>query len=170
MQPQAPQADSTSIDGVFYLIGFLSCLALTVFDFYTSFTGIRAFASPEASNVWRTYLPAVMSGVAITFVACSTIIIERFVAQQSPKTILMMVCFLVSVIYDLVSSFLGTVAGMMNIESSIEAFHKASQELIVFSAVAASLMMLGSFLLSKWFHLLKTCPGVIGDFFRKLGG
>jgi uncharacterized membrane protein YwzB len=169
MQTQ-PESDSTSIDSVFYLIGFLSSLALTVFDFYTSYTGISSIALPGAEDKWKYWLPAVMSGTAITFVACSAIIIERFFKEQSPKTVMLMGCFIVSVLYDLVSSFLGTVAGMSGIESSLEAYRQASQGLLVFSAIAACLMMLGSFLVSKWFFLLKKSRGFIGKFFESFGG
>lgn len=169
MQTQ-PESDSTSIDSVFFLIGFLSSLALTVFDFYTSYTGISSIAAPGATDTWKIYLPAVMSGIAITFVACSAQIIDKFFKEQSPKTIMLMVCFLVSVLYDLVSSFLGTVAGMSGIQSSIDAYRQAGQGLLIFSGIAASLMMLGSFLVSKWFFLLKNSPGFIGQFFRGVGG
>ncbi len=165
------ESKNTSIDSVFYLIGFLSCLCLTGFDFYTSFIGIRSFASPLADTIWRLYLPAVMSGVAITFVACSAIFMERFfVDEKGPKVMMLVVCFISSVLYDLCSSFLGTVAGMSGMQESLEAFRKASVELVIFSGIAACLMLLGSFLVSKFFFLLKTCPGMIGDFFRKLGG
>ena len=168
MQPQQDQ--NTSIDSLFFMIGFVSCLALTVFDFYTSFTGIRGFASPEASEVWRTYLPVVLSGVAITFVACSSTIIDKFFTEASPKTIMLLICFVVSVIYDLISYFLGTLMGLTASQTTAEAFQKADQSQIILSIVSAFLMMLGSFLLSKFFFLMKSGNGFFSRFFQGFGG
>jgi len=167
---QTQQEDqSTSIDSLFYTIGFVSCFALTVFDFYTSFTGIRGFSLPGATEVWRTYLPFVLSGVAITFVACSSTITEKFFGQPSPKTIMLLICFVVSIIYDLVSSFFGTIMGITASSTVREAFEKAGQEHIILSVVAAFLMMLGSFLLSKFYYLLKSGKGFFARMFQ-LGG
>ena len=166
MQTQ-PESDSTSIDSVFYLIGFLSSAALTVFDFYTSYTGISSIAAPGATDIWKIYLPGVMSGIAITFVACSAQIIDKFFKEQSPKTMMLLGCFVVSIFYDLISSFLGTVAGMSGIQSSIDAYRQASQGLLIFSAIAAALMMLGSFLVSKWFFSAQEIPRIHREVFRE---
>jgi len=165
------QTKSTVIDSIFYLIGFVCCALLTGLDYYTSFTGVRNFVSLDSSNLWRLYLPLILAGVAVTFTACSAVILEQFLTDKDkgPKVMILMACFFVAIGYDLISSFLGTVGGITATEDSMQALAKASQTQILFATFSAGLMLLGSFLVSKFFFLLKTCPGMIGDMFRALG-
>ena len=165
------QSKSTFIDSIFYVIGFVCCALLTVLDYYTSFTGVRNFVSLDASDLWRLHLPLILAGVAVTFTASSAVILEYFFTDndKGPKVLILMTCFFVAIGYDLISSFLGTVGGITATADSIQALGKASHSQILFSVFSAGLMLLGSFLVSKFFYLLKSCPGMIGEMFRAFG-
>src|SRR4051812_3879231 len=79
--------------------------------------------------------------------------------HQEKRETIFIVILIGCIAFDLFSSFLGTIAGIVVVENGFEAVERATFAQLVFTGLASTIMVMSPFICSKFVNLLKNCTG-----------
>jgi hypothetical protein len=172
MSTQSQEQPGNIVQAILALIGLLSAGGMCFLDGLTSYTGLQAVFSPGSFEWARFWVPLLLAGLTIGFTAFSTEFIEEMFQgkYKGSKPGLFILILVVCITYDFITGFLGMLCLMTGLESSKEAFVRADELQRIMAVALAVIMVMSPFIVGKFFYKVIEDPGIIGRFFKSLGG
>ena len=151
---------------IFGYLGFGSALILTFIDFGTSYAGIQALISPEATSIVVRVLPFVMAGLALSFNATSSYLLVMFQTKGFTKfSQWFLICaWMGFLIFDGVSSWIGMIYAVSGVEmltdgGMTKAFESLNEAQLGLATVVSILATFGPFLATVFWDLSEEDAG-----------
>jgi len=143
--------------GIFNISGFFAGMALTIFDFATSYLGFRLLLPPGQSGVISQFLPIVIAALALAFNARASRMVVMFKKQGETNfgLSLLLFCFLACILFDGASSWVGFMCIFANSESIVEAVESAVVLQFLVATVTATLVTIGPFVTNVFHELIQ---------------
>ena len=146
---------------LFCIIGFLSGVCLSIFDFITSMMGFSQLL-PE-SSVFKYLLPPVFAALALSMNALASSMVTLLVQKRDTQFSVLLIgfAFIVCMIFDAASSWLGFVMEFGGSNDVVVAVKTAGGIRLVAATVTAIFVTIGPFLTLQFHEMVKEQGGFL---------
>jgi hypothetical protein len=151
---------------IFSAAGWLGALILTVIDFATSYSGIKAIL-PQDSKSWILWaLPMVIALLSLSFNATSSYLLQHFAQEKFTgiSKLFLLLCWAGFLLFDAASSWVGLVSAMIgqdlgSFDAIVDAISGLDHAKMVLATSVAFLCVWGPFLCTHFWEIMAKSGG-----------